>query len=59
MRMPCAVLDLVEEWIQHRLKKKATNFRQPLEVGLKLAQKFRHLATGETYKSLAYYRIVG
>ena len=34
-------------------------FRKPLEVGLKLAIRLRHLATGETYTSLQYHWLVG
>ena len=36
-----------------------TNFRKPLEVGLKLAIALRHLATAETYISLQYHWLVG
>ena len=42
----------------NRIKKSATNFRKPLEVGLKLAITLRHLATGDTYTSLQYHWLV-
>lgn len=37
-----------------RLTKRTTWYREPLEPGLKLAITIRHLATGDTYKSLMY-----
>ena len=37
-----------------RLKKTTTNCRKPLSVGLNLAITLRYLATGDSYKSLAY-----
>ena len=46
------IFHLIEECIHHHMKKSVTNFRKPLEVGLKLAITLRHLATGETYSSL-------
>ena len=39
--------------------KSVTYFRQPLEVGLKLAIKLGHLAKGETYMYLQYHWPVG
>ena len=48
-----------EEPINHLTKKSVTNFRKPLEVGLKLAIILRHLATGDTYTSLQYHWLVG
>ena len=44
---------------QHHLRKSITNFRKPLEVGLKLAVTLRHLSTGESYTSLQYQWRVG
>ena len=37
-----------------RLQKKTTNRRKPMCTGLKLAITLRYLATGDSYKSLAY-----
>ena len=37
-----------------RLQKTTTNCREPLSVGLKLAIMLKYLATGDSYKSLAY-----
>ena len=59
VRMPPAFFNLIEERIHHRIKKSVTNFRKPLEVGLKLAIILRHLATGQTYTSLQYHWLVG
>ena len=49
VRMAPAFFDFIRKCIHHHIKKSATNFRKPLEVGLKLAIILRHLATGETY----------
>ena len=59
VRMPPALFYLIEERRHHRIKRSVTNFRKPLEVGLKLAITLRHLATGETYTSLQYHWLVG
>ena len=56
--MSAAVFDLIQERILH-IKKEATNFRKPLEVGMKLAIILRHLATGEMYTSFQYHWRVG
>ena len=45
-------LDLVQEYIDQRLKRETTNFRQVLEMDFKLTITLRHLATRESYKSL-------
>ena len=45
---------LWDELITPYLRKSITNFRKPLEVGLKLAVTLRHLSTGESYTSLQY-----
>lgn len=44
--------------ISHRIEKKLTFWRRPLPPGLRLSATLRFLATGESFKSLAYnYRI--
>ena len=57
--MEPAVFDLIEERITPHLRKSSTNFRKPLEVGLKLAVTLRHLFTGESNTSLQYHWRVG
>ena len=54
-RMEQAFFYLIEERITPHLRKSITNFRKPLEVGLKLAVTLRHLSTGESYTSLQYH----
>ena len=54
-RMQPAFFYLIEERIAPHLRKSSTNFRESLEVGLKLAVTFRHLSTGESYTSLQYH----
>ena len=58
-RMEPAFFYLIEERINPHLRKSITNFRKPLEVGLKLAVTLRHLSTGESYTSLQYHWRVG
>ena len=59
VRMLLAVFDLIEECIHHCIKKEVTNFRKPLQVGLKLAITLRHLATGDTsLQSLQHHWLV-
>ena len=48
-RMEPAFFYLIEERIIPHLRKSITNFRKPLEVGLKLAVTLRYLSTGESY----------
>ena len=57
--MEPAFFDLIEERITPHLRKSFSNFRKPLEVGLKLAVTSRHLSTGESYTSLQYHWRVG
>ena len=58
-RMEPAFLDLIEERITSHLRKSDTNFRKPLQVGLKLAVTLRHLSTGESCTSLQFQWRVG
>lgn len=54
MRMPVPMFDELLERLRPRLTKKSTNFRQPLDPGLKLALTIRHLASGAKYKTMQY-----
>ena len=58
-RMEPPFFDLIEKTITPHLRKSETNFRKPLEVGLKLAVTLRHLSTGKNYTSLQYHWRVG
>ena len=60
-RMEPAFFYLIEERITPppHLRKSITNFRKPLEVGLKLAVTLRDLSTEESYTSLQYHWRVG
>ena len=58
-RMEPGFFYLIEERITTHLRKRITNFRKPLEVGLKLAVTLRHLSTGESYTSLQYQWRIG
>ena len=57
--MEPAFFYLIEERITPHLRKSVTNFRKPLEVGLKLAVTLRHLSTGESFTSLEYHWRIG
>ena len=58
MRMSPQLFDEILERIEPAIEKSATNAREPLPPGLKLAVTLRHLATGNSYPSLAFdYRI--
>jgi hypothetical protein len=54
LRMPPEMYDELCHRLAGRLTKQATNWRQPLEPGLKLALTLRHLASGATYKDMSY-----
>ena len=58
-RMEPVFFYLIEERITPHHRNSFTNFRKPLEVGLKLAVTLRHLATGESYTSRQYHWRVG
>ena len=49
---------LLFEYIQNHIKKSVTNVQKPLEVGLLLTIKLRHLATGETHTYLHHHWLV-
>lgn len=54
LRMPVEMFDELLERLAPRITKKTTNWREPIEPGLKLALTLRHLATGATYKDMEY-----
>ena len=54
MRMPPEMFDELLDRVGPRLTKRTTNWRTPLEPGLKLAITLRHLATGDSYMSMRY-----
>ena len=58
-RMEPAFFYLIEERITPHVRKLITNFRKPLEVGLKLAVTLRHLSIRESYTSLQFDSRVG
>ena len=52
MRMPSAMFDEIVERLTPRITKQTTNWRTPLEPGLKVALTLRHLASGAKYKDM-------
>ena len=54
LRMPPRIFDELLSMLYDRLLKQTTNFRSPLEPGLKLAITLRHLATGASYTCMQY-----
>ena len=54
LRMDENLFSEVLHRINHRIEKRHTSFRAPLEPGLRLALTLRFLATGDSYKSLSY-----
>ena len=54
LRIPPEMFDELHERCAGRLTKQTTNYRQPLEPGLKLALTLQHLASGATYKDMSY-----
>ena len=59
VRMPAAAFDLIHECIHGHINMEVTNFREPLEAGIKLTITLRPLATGEMCTSLQYHWLVG
>lgn len=53
-RVTPGVFDEILERVAPVIRKQETNYRHPLTAGLKLAITLRHLATGDSYRSLAY-----
>ena len=54
LRMPPEMFDELLIRLRPRLTKRRTNFRQPLDSGLKLALTLRHLASGAKYRDMQY-----
>lgn len=54
MRMPPAMYDEIVARLTPALTKQTTNYREPLEPGLKVAVTLRHLASGAKYKDMQY-----
>ena len=54
LRIDEALFNEIVEKVRPHLQKRFTNFRPPLEVGLRVAITLRFLATGDSYRSLGY-----
>jgi len=54
VRMDPGIFNQMVEELKPLIQKKRTNWRKPLPAGLKLAIALRYVATGNSYKSLAY-----
>ena len=54
MRMPAGMFDELLQRLTPRITKKTTNWRSPLEPGLKVAITLRHLASGSRYHDMQY-----
>jgi hypothetical protein len=54
MRMPPDMFDEIVQRLTPRITKKTTNWRAPLDPGLKVALTLRHLASGAKYRDMQY-----
>ena len=54
MRMPPAMFDEIVQRLTPRITKMFTNWRDPLDPGLKVALTLRHLASGAKYHDMQY-----
>lgn len=54
LRCPPALFDEMLERVTPRIEKQPTQFRAPLEPGLKLAMTLWHLATGESFRAMRF-----
>ena len=54
MRMPPAMFDEIVQRLTPRITKATTNWRAPLDPGLKVALTLRHLASGANYHDMQY-----
>lgn len=54
MRMPPDMFDEIVQRLTPRLTKQTTNFRVPLDPGMKVAITLRHLASGAKYHDMQY-----
>ena len=54
MRMPPAMFDEIVQRLTPALTKETTNWRAPLDPGLKVALTLRHLASGAKYREMQY-----
>ncbi len=54
MHMPQAMFDEIVQRLIPRSTKKTTNWRAPLDPGLKVALTLRHLASGAKYRDMQY-----
>ena len=54
MRMPPAMFDEIVQRLTPRITKKTTDWRAPLDPGLKVAITLRHLASGSKYHDMQY-----
>ena len=54
LRLKEDLFNEIVERVQPHIERQTTNFRDPLDVGLRVAITLRYLATGNSYKSLGY-----